>query len=48
MAQIVKNNKLKVGWRILLIFQISLHSKDIALLESLQSYFNVGYIYKEP
>lgn len=47
MVQIVKNNKLRIGWRILLNFQISLHSKDIVLLERVQSYFNVGYIYKE-
>lgn len=48
MVQIVKNNKLKLGWRILLHFQISLHSKDIALLELTQSYFKgVGYIYTE-
>lgn len=48
MVQIVKNNKLKLGWRILLHFQLSLHSKDIALLELTQSYFKgVGYIYTE-
>lgn len=48
MVQIVKNNKLKTGWRILLHFQISLHSKDTALLELVQSYFKgAGYIYNE-
>jgi hypothetical protein len=46
MVNIIKNDKLKTGWRILLNFQISLHSNDKALLESIQSYFHgSGYIY---
>jgi hypothetical protein len=48
LVQLVKNNRVKVGWRILLHFQISLHSRDTILLERLQSYFNgAGYIYNE-
>lgn len=32
MVNIIKNNKLKIGWRIILNSQISLHNKDRALL----------------
>lgn len=46
MVQIVKNNKLPTGWRILLHFQISLHNKDTALLESI-NLKGAGYIYNE-
>jgi hypothetical protein len=47
MVKIVKNKELKVGWRILLNFQISLHGKDIVLLEKVKSYFKVGHIHKD-
>lgn len=43
---VVKNSELRVGWRILLHFQISLHTKDIALLEKVKSFFKVGHIQK--
>jgi len=47
MVKIVKNKELRVGWRILLNFQISLHEKDIVLLEKVKSYFKVGHIHKD-
>ena len=39
MVNIVKHDKLKIGWRIIPIFQISLHAKDKALLEAVQYFF---------
>lgn len=41
---IIKNDQRKVGWRVFHSFQITLHRKDIALLEQIQSYFLVGSI----
>ena len=41
---VIKNNKLKTGWRVELFYQISLHRKDQALLEQVQKFFNVGNI----
>ena len=41
---IVKNNEFKVGWRIHLFFEITLHVKDQTLLELIKSYFGVGFI----
>ena len=43
---IAKNEKSKVGYIIQLIFSITLHKKDKALLEEIQNFFNVGMIYK--
>lgn len=47
MVKVVKNEELRVGWRILLIFKISLHEKDIVLLEKVKWYFKVGHIHKD-
>jgi len=44
---IIKNDQRKVGWRVFHSFQITLHRKDIALLEQIQSYFGgIGSITK--
>jgi len=43
--RIIKDKNRKVGWRILPIFCIELHKKDILLLKQIQSFFNVGSIY---
>ena len=43
-VKIVKNNKLKTGWGVLLVFSIELSVKDIHLLNSIQSFFGVGNI----
>ena len=43
-----RNKELKVGWVVNQSFQISLHQKDKALLEQIQSYFGgIGNITKE-
>ena len=42
---IPKNKTLKVGRQVQLYFQISLHKKDLALLEEIKKYFGVGVIY---
>lgn len=42
---ISKNNNLKTGWNVQLFFQINLHSKDLAILEKIQSFFGVGNIH---
>ena len=34
----------RLGWRVMLRFQISLHQKDKALLEQIQTYFGGGSI----
>ena len=41
-----KNKKLKLEWRVELVFEINLNEKDIALLEQIQNYFKVGSINK--
>lgn len=41
---VVRNKERKVGWRVHYSFQITLHKKDKALLEQIQSYFLVGSI----
>jgi len=43
---IYKNKNYKTGWSINLVFQISLHEKDINLLEQFKLYFGVGGISK--
>jgi hypothetical protein len=44
---IVKNNNLKVGWRILPKYQICLHARDYELLLHIQQFFGgIGYIHK--
>lgn len=45
--KIQKNNKYKTGWQVGAIFNIVLHKKDLAILESIQSYFGVGIISKQ-
>ena len=37
MLNFVKNNKLKVGWRVQPWFKIGLHKKDLHILESIQN-----------
>ena len=45
---LTQNNKYKQGWNVRLSFQITLHKKDIAVLEAIMDYFNgVGGIFKE-
>jgi len=45
---LTKNNRYKQGWLVFPTFQITLHQKDRALLESIRNSFNgVGSIYKE-
>ena len=41
---IYKNDKIKTGWSISLVYQISLHKKDKQILEQIQNYFGVGGI----
>ena len=41
---ILKDKKYKTGYRVVAIFTIQLHSKDIILLEKIKSYFDVGVI----
>ena len=42
---IPKNKTLKVGRQVQLYFQISLHRKDLAIMEEIKKYFGVGVIY---
>jgi len=43
---ISKDSKINVGFRVKAIFQIQLHSRDVALLEEIQSYLGgIGYVY---
>lgn len=42
-----KRKDFKNGYQVRLIFEIHLHSKDIALLETIKNYFGVGKIYKD-
>ena len=43
---ILKNENLKVGWTVRLVFTIGLHEKDKAILIKIIVYFRVGQIYK--
>lgn len=41
---ILKNPFYKTGWKIGLVFDIHLHSKDIDLLYQFQKFFGIGYV----
>jgi hypothetical protein len=41
-----KNSTCKNGFNIRLSFLINLHEKDKAILQAIQTYFNVGKIYR--
>ena len=43
-VSITKNKNFKLGWKVHLLFAISLHKRDKALLEQIQNYFKVGSI----
>ena len=47
LINVVKHTNLKTGWQIQLVFRISLHIKDKALLEQIQIYFKVSWVAKE-
>ena len=42
---IIKDNKYKLGWRVACRFVISLHKKDLVLLNSLKNFFNTGSVF---
>ena len=42
---IIKDNKYKSGWRVACRFVISLHKKDIMLLNSIKKFFNTGSVF---
>ena len=45
---VTKRPKSRTGWRIVCRYQIGIHVKDLALLESIQSYFGgIGHIVKQ-
>ena len=45
-VSITKNQNLKVGWRVKLVFNIELHKRDIPLLESIKNLLGEGEISK--
>jgi len=42
--RITKDSGRKTGWRVLPIFTIELHKRDIALLKQIQAFFGVGVL----
>jgi hypothetical protein len=42
---IIKDNKYKSGWRVSCRFIISLHKKDLMLLNSIKNFFNTGNVF---
>ena len=46
-VSITENQESKLGWRVRIILSISLHEKDIALLEDLKNLLGVGQINKQ-
>ena len=46
MISIYRRGNLKIGWHVKPCFKISLHGKDLHLLEKIQAYFGVGLITK--
>ena len=45
LISIIKDNKYKLGWRIICRFEIHLNIKDLHLLKKIKRFFNVGNIY---
>lgn len=45
MVRVFKDPRMKQGWRVSVLFSITLRKKDRALLELVQSYFEIGKIY---
>lgn len=43
-VSVVEHKNLKIGYSVRVIFQISLHEKDKALLDSIKDYFGVGKV----
>lgn len=44
--QVFEYDKNKNGWRVKIVFNIILHSKDLVFLKCIQNYFKVGKITK--
>ena len=44
---VTKNKEFATGFKVQLVFSISLHEKDKALLKQIQNYFSVGSITKQ-
>ncbi len=44
LLSVARYKEYRLGWRVILRFQISLHKKDKALLEQIQTYFGGGSI----
>jgi len=42
----MKNKERKTNWRVLPIFSIELHKRDVLLLKQIQTFFGVGNIYE--
>jgi len=42
---IIKDNKYKTGWRVACRFVISLHKKDLILLNKIKDFFNTGNVF---
>jgi len=48
LSLVIKRPESRTGWRIVCRYQIGIHVKDLALLESIQSYFGgIGHIVKQ-
>lgn len=47
-VQVCRGEKYKTGWNIKVEFSNHLHSKDVHLLHSIQSFFGVGKVYINP
>jgi len=45
MLTIIKDNKYKLGWRVVCRFIISLHKKDLSLLNNIKEFFGVGNVF---
>jgi len=46
-VSLIQNHKFKVGWKVQTKFQIGLHTKDLAILLLIKSFFGVGTITKQ-
>lgn len=45
MLTILRDKKYKTGWRVSCKFSISLHKKDLALLDKIKHFFNTGSVF---
>ncbi len=47
MIRVRKNSKYRLGFTVEAVFSVTLHKKDIMILQEIQTYFGIGYVRKD-